>query len=88
MGPPRRVSASGGEAYRVGNVRLRICSPEEIKILLDGALIDLRLPARLTLKSLLRLSEAMAFRRDDIGAGRDLGCSEQERPVTASAADV
>jgi integrase len=54
--------------YRVDNVRLRVCSPEEIKILLDGCSSDLRLLARLTLESLLRLSEALSLRREDIGS--------------------
>jgi integrase len=60
--PLRRV-----KAYRVDNVRLRVCAPEEIKTLLDGAPADLRLLARLTLESLLRLSEALGLRREDIG---------------------
>src|SRR5439155_21116999 len=45
--------------YRVDDIRLRVCSPEDIKTLLDSAPGDLRLIARLTLESLLRLSEAM-----------------------------
>lgn len=53
--------------YRVDDVRLRVASPEEIKSLLEGAPADLRLLARLTLESLLRLSEALALRREDIG---------------------
>jgi integrase len=53
--------------YRVDDVRLRVCSPEDIKTLLDGAPSDLRLIARLTLESLLRLSEAVSLRREDIG---------------------
>ena len=53
--------------YRVDDIRLRICSPDEIKTLMDGLSGDLRLLARLTLESLLRLSEALALRRDDIG---------------------
>lgn len=53
--------------YKVDNVRLRVCSPGEIKTLLEGAPADLALLARLTLESLLRLSEALALRRDDIG---------------------
>ena len=54
--------------YRVDDVRLRVCSPAEICTLLDGAPRDLALLARLTLESLLRLSEALALRRDDIGS--------------------
>jgi integrase len=54
--------------YRVDNIRLRVCSPEEIKTFLDGAPVDLALLARLTLESLLRLSEALALRREDIGS--------------------
>lgn len=46
---------------------MRVCSPTDIKTLLDGAPIDLRLLARLTLESLLRLSEAVNLRREDIG---------------------
>jgi integrase len=52
--------------YRVDDVRLRICSPGEIKTVMDGLSGDLKLLARLTLESLLRLSEALALRRDDI----------------------
>lgn len=54
--------------YRVDNVRLRVCSPEDIKTILDGLSPDLALLARLTLESLLRLSEALRLRREDIGA--------------------
>jgi integrase len=46
---------------------VRVCSPEEIKTLLDGCRPDLRLLAKLTLESLLRLSEGLSLRRDDIG---------------------
>jgi integrase len=53
--------------YRVDNVRLKTCSPEEIKTLLDNAPADLALLSRLTLESLLRLSEALGLRREDIG---------------------
>ena len=56
------------KAYRVDNVRLRVCTPDEIKALLSGASPDLMLLSRLTLESLLRLSEALALRREDIGA--------------------
>src|SRR5258708_16233590 len=55
------------KVYRVDNVRLRVCAPEDIKTLLEGAPADLALLARLTLESLLRLSEAFALRREDIG---------------------
>jgi len=55
------------KAYRVDDVRFRVCSPADIKALLDGAPADLRLIARLTLESLLRLSEAVNLRREDIG---------------------
>jgi integrase len=60
--PLRRV-----KMYRVDNVRLRVASPEEIQALLAGASPDLALLSRLTLESLLRLSEALALRREDIG---------------------
>ena len=56
------------KTYRVDNVRLRVCSPEEIKTLLDGCPPDLRLLARLTLESLLRLSEALNLRQEDMGS--------------------
>jgi integrase len=56
------------KTYRVNNIRLRVCSPEEIKTLLEAAPADLALLSRLTLESLLRLSEALALRREDIGA--------------------
>lgn len=55
------------KGYRVDNVRLRICSPEEIHRIVHDAPADLQLLARLTLESLLRLSEALALRREDIG---------------------
>jgi integrase len=48
-------------------VRLRVCSPGDIKTLLEGASPDLALLARLTLETLLRLSETLALRREDIG---------------------
>jgi integrase len=66
----KRVSVSPCatvKPYRVDDVRLRVCSDEEIKTLLAGAPPDLALLARLTLESLLRLSEALALRREDIG---------------------
>jgi integrase len=44
-----------------------VASPEEIKTLLEKAPPDLALLARLTLESLLQLSEALALRREDIG---------------------
>jgi integrase len=53
--------------YRVDNVRLRVCSPEEIKALLDAASGDVKLIARVTLESLLRLSEVLNLKREDIG---------------------
>jgi integrase len=56
------------KAYRVDNVRLRICSPAEIRTILDHAPADLALLARLTLGSLLRLSECLQLRREDIGS--------------------
>ena len=55
------------KAYRVDDVRLRVCAPEEIRTLLNGAPSDLRLIARLTLESLPRLSEVLNLRCDDIG---------------------
>src|SRR5206468_9328013 len=79
LSPMRRI-----KAYRVEDARLRVCTPAEIKTLLEGtpkptkhhrkprkgavALADLRLLARLTLESLPRLSECLALRRDDIGS--------------------
>jgi integrase len=56
------------KAYRVDDGRLRVCTPDEIRRLLDGAPRDLRLLARLTLESLPRLSEALNLRREDLGA--------------------
>jgi integrase len=52
----------------VDQIRMRICSPADIKTLLEGAPDDLALLSRLTLESLLRLSEALSLRREDIGA--------------------
>jgi integrase len=57
------------KAYNVDNVRLRICSAAEIKKLLDGASPDLKLLSCVTLESLLRLSEALSLRREDVGHG-------------------
>ena len=54
--------------YRVDDVRLRVCSDAEIKTLLEAAPADLKLLARFTLESLVRLSEALQLRREDIGA--------------------
>jgi integrase len=48
----------------VDNVRLRVCSPAEIQTLLAGASADLALIARVTLESLLRLSEVLALRHE------------------------
>lgn len=55
------------KAYAVDNIRLRVCSPAEIQTLLGGASADLSLIARVTLESLLRLSEVLALRHEDIG---------------------
>jgi integrase len=55
------------KSYRVDDVRVRVASPEEINTLLAGAPRDLNLLARFTLESLLRLSEALNLRREDIG---------------------
>jgi integrase len=79
LSPMRRI-----KAYRVDDTRLRVCTPTEIKALLESspeetkskrkprpgavALTDLRLLARLTLESLPRLSECLAQCRDDIGS--------------------
>ena len=54
--------------YRVDDQRTRVCSPDEIKKLLDGAPADLALLARLTMECLLRLSEALNLRREDINS--------------------
>ncbi len=56
------------KTYRVDNVRLRVCTPAEIKAILAAASPDLALLARLTIESLPRLSEALRLRREDIGA--------------------
>src|ERR1051325_10779725 len=53
--------------YRVDNIRTRILSPGEIRTVLDACPRDLRLIARTTLESLLRLSEVLNLRRGDIG---------------------
>jgi integrase len=53
--------------YRVDNVRTRILSVEEIQKVLEACPPDLRLIARTTLESLLRLSEVLNLRREDIG---------------------
>jgi len=71
---------------RVDNVRLRVCSPAEIKTLLEGASSDLRLLAQLTLESLLRLSEAVSLRRDDIGQTWATVVQSKSGPVTTGSA--
>lgn len=48
-------------------MRLRVCAPDEIKILLDACTDDQRPVARLTLESLLRVGEVVALHRDDSG---------------------
>jgi integrase len=58
--------------YGVDNVRLRVCAPAEIQTLLANAPADLALIARVTLESLLRLSEVLALRREDIGPTRGI----------------
>ena len=58
----------GVKTYRVDNIRTRILSPEEIRKVLEACPPDLRLMARVTLESLLRLSEVLNLRREDIGA--------------------
>jgi integrase len=65
--------------YRVDNVRLRVCSSEEIKSILEGGSRDLALLTRVTLESLLRLSEALRLRREDIGAATLTVVNQQER---------
>jgi integrase len=56
------------KSYKVDNVQMRILSTDEIKRLLAACSPDLRLIARTTLESLLRLSEVLNLRREDIAA--------------------
>jgi integrase len=53
--------------YRVDNVRMRILSPEEIKLVLETCPTALALVARTTLESLPRLSEVLNLRIEDLG---------------------
>jgi len=72
--------------FRVDGARLRVCSPEEIQTLLAGLTGDLKLLAKVTLESLLRLSEALNLRASDIGASwvevRRKGGKVQRVPIT------
>ena len=52
--------------FRVDNSRLRVLSADEIETFLTQAPPDLALMARVTLEGLLRLSEALNLRTDDI----------------------
>ena len=53
--------------YRVDNVRMRVLSPDEIKLVLESCRPALQLIARTTLESLLRLSEVLNLRVEDLG---------------------
>ena len=53
--------------YRVDNVRTRVLSPDEIKLLLESCPPALGLIARMTLESLPRLSEVLNLRVEDLG---------------------
>ena len=54
------------KSFRVDNTRVRVLSRSEIRTLLKNAPPDLALLARITLEGLLRLSEAVYLRVDDI----------------------
>jgi integrase len=56
------------EPFRVDNVRLRTCTPDEIKALLDAATKDQKLIGRTTVESLLRVGEAVNLRGEDVAA--------------------
>ena len=53
--------------YRVDNVRMRVLSPDEIRLLLSSCPPALALIARTTLESLPRLSEVLNLRVEDLG---------------------
>jgi len=53
--------------YRVDNVRMRVLSSDEIRLLLDSCPPALALIARTTLESLPRLSEVLNLRVEDLG---------------------
>jgi len=53
--------------YRVDNIRMRILSPAEIKLVLETCPPALALIARTTLESLPRLSEVLNLRVEDLG---------------------
>jgi len=55
VGTADRVADEPVKPYRVDNVRMRVLSPDEIKLLLDSCPPALGLIARTTLESLPRL---------------------------------
>ena len=60
------VPSDGPQSWRA-RLRTRILSTEEIGKVLEACPTDLRLVARTTLESLLRLSEVLNLRREDVG---------------------
>ena len=52
--------------FRVENTRLRVLSPDEIRVVLTEAPQELALIARVTLEGLLRVSEVLSLMRSDI----------------------
>lgn len=75
------------KAYRVDGTRLRILTPDEIQAVLTSAPGPVQLLCRVTLGSLLRLSEARQLHRHDIGpswlAVTRKGGKVQRVPATA-----
>jgi hypothetical protein len=53
--------------YRVDNVRMRVLSADEIRLLLESCPPALALIARTTLESLPRLPEVLNLRVEDLG---------------------
>lgn len=85
--------ARGVKPYRVDNVRLRILTDREAMIVLLACTPDLRLLARTTLESLMRLSEVLGLRVDDIGPNyativQSKNGSSRRVPLTADLRDA
>ena len=59
--------AKGVTNYRIDDTRIRVLTPEEIKLVLTQGSATLRLVCRVTLECLPRLNEVLNIHRNDIG---------------------
>jgi integrase len=59
---------AGIKPFRVDDTRMRVLTPEEIRTVLTGLRADYALICRVTLESLLRLSEVLGIRKEHIGS--------------------